>query len=81
MTHTLIRWLRRDRTSYPNSAAFHQWRRDTHEWNLRFAGPRRESDSPYDQRWPLNEHDERALLAVKREKARYRALGYAWVRG
>ncbi|MDP9303005.1 MAG: hypothetical protein M3O92_00685 [Actinomycetota bacterium] len=79
-THTLIRWLRRDRTSYPNSEAFHQWRRDCHEWNLRFCGPRRECDSPFDPRWPLNEHNEQALLAYRRQKADFRARGYTWVR-
>jgi hypothetical protein len=80
-----IRIPHRDRTPYyntegPQAQAFHQWRRDTHEWNKRFAGPCTEHASPYDPRWPLSPHDEQALLALRKQKADFRARGYTWVR-
>ena len=58
-----------------------EWKVATSEHNRRFCGPRTEHDSPYDDRWPLTDHDMLAWAEVKRQKAYYRALGYTWVRG
>jgi len=81
-----VEWIRRylrtppDRWTPAQRQAFHQWGRETHEWNRRFHGPRTEHDSPYDPRWPTNEHDEKTLLALRKRKAHFRELGYTWVR-
>ena len=56
------------------SQAEWQFRKDASEWNRRFAGPREECDSPYDPRWPLNEHDRQTLLI--RERSRQAWLAY-----
>ena len=78
----IFRWLRRDQGNPFRTEAYRQWHIDTIEYNLRtFPGPRRECDSPYDPRWPLNEHDERALRVVKWQKANLRGRGYTFVRG
>jgi hypothetical protein len=85
-----VEWIRRytplrtppDRWTLEERQAFRQWHLDCIERNLRiFPGPRTESASPYDPRWPLNAHDEQVLLALKRQKEDFRARGYTWVRG
>jgi hypothetical protein len=81
-----VGWIRRFlRTPPPDShiagymtPGMWKWKRTCHEWNRGYLGPRRESDSPYDDRWPLNEHDEQALLERARQKADLRARGFTF---
>jgi hypothetical protein len=81
VTHT-FRWLRRDRRTPTQRRAEWQFHIDAIAHNLRtFPGPREACDSPFDPRWLLNEHDEQALLALKRQKPDFHARGYTWVRG
>jgi hypothetical protein len=58
--------------------AFHQWRRETHEHNLRIPGPIRESQSIGDTRWPFNDHDARLWRESERQRAHLRARGYTF---
>lgn len=82
-THTfcdLIRWLQRDRRiPYYHLESYHQWCIATSEWNRGYHGPREECDSPYDPRWPMNEHNERAWRERERRKAHLRARGFTFV--
>jgi hypothetical protein len=81
-----IEWIRRyvptppktflDRMTPEQRQAFHEWKINTFECHQRIHGPRTEYASPYDPRWPLSQHDEQALLALKRRKDDLRARGY-----